>query len=245
MHSEESQELLSLHALDILAPPEAALIEADLAVSPSLASELSQLRSIAHSLAYTPPLFSLDSSLKDRLFQKIKVNNSEESNREFKREESEKVVDRASSEIPPIIPETIPETIHQETYPEIPLEIPPEHSSKYKSPIPLISNWRQQAAQAQWQPFLVEGISLSRLALDRQARRVTYFIRAEAGVKFPNHCHADREEIIMLEGDLTIDGQCYYPGDYIYSAPNSIHQPVTKDGCLAIIRTSLDDQILA
>lgn len=211
MHHEEFHELLALHALDILAPPEAASIETYLATSPSLASELSQLRSIAHTLAYTAPLFPLASSLKERLFQQISSHEVRES---------------------------------QEESPAV-SKIPSEHTPKYKHPISLISSWQQQAAQAQWQLFLVEGIALSRLALDRHTRRVAYFIRAEAGVKFPNHCHADREEIIMLEGDLTIDGQCYYPGDYIYSPPNSIHQPVTKDGYLAIIRTSLDDQILA
>ncbi len=232
MHHEESQELLSLYALDILAPPEATSIEADLAIFPALGSELRQLQAIVHTLAYTTPLVPVASSLKARLFQQIRNHEVQESQAISKKEESRKVVDRVSSEIPEIIPAIIP-------------QISLEHTPKSNFLSPLISSWQQQAAEAQWQPFLVEGITLSRLALDRRARRVTYFIRAEAGVKFPNHCHADKEEIIMLEGDLTIDGQCYYPGDYIYSAPNSIHQPVTKDGCLVIIRTSLDDQILA
>jgi anti-sigma factor ChrR (cupin superfamily) len=63
-------------------------------------------------------------------------------------------------------------------------------------------------------------------------------------VCFPKHQHADNEEIVVLEGDLVIDGQVYHSGDRIYSLPNTVHQPETQTGCLLFVKTSLDDVII-
>jgi len=105
-----------------------------------------------------------------------------------------------------------------------------------------IATWQKQATQVTWQPYL-EGITISRWELDTTPGEVYWFVRLTPGTKFPSHDHAGQEEIIMLEGDLTIEGQVYYPGDYIYSPPGTIHQPETTDGCLVLVRESVAEEI--
>jgi len=69
-------------------------------------------------------------------------------------------------------------------------------------------------------------------------------MRAEAGICLPAHRHAEVEEILILEGDLSIEQNTYGQGDYIRSLPGSLHSPRTTGGCLAFVRTSVDDEWL-
>ena len=101
-----------------------------------------------------------------------------------------------------------------------------------------------QAATVSWQPYSLPGVSVARWELNMEKREVSYFIRATSGVQFYNHRHAGNEEIMVLEGDLVIDGEKYNIGDRIQSSPGSAHQPETYGGCLIFVRTSLDDEII-
>lgn len=103
----------------------------------------------------------------------------------------------------------------------------------------------KRIADLRWKPYLVPGIQVARLHVDKDKREVAYLMRAEAGVCLPAHRHAQVEEILILEGDLSIEQNAYGPGDYIRSLPGSLHSPQTVGGCLAFVRTSLDDQWLA
>lgn len=101
-----------------------------------------------------------------------------------------------------------------------------------------------QAATASWQPYSLPGVTIARYELNMEKREVSFFIRATSGVQFDNHRHAGNEEIMVLEGDVVVDGQKYNIGDRIHSIPGSIHQPETDHGCLIFVKTSLDDEIL-
>lgn len=101
-----------------------------------------------------------------------------------------------------------------------------------------------RAADLRWQPHRVPRVEFAMLHKDQIRREIVCLVRAEAGVCYPLHRHAGAEEIFMLEGDLVINGEVYGVGDYIRSAPNSIHGPHTENGCMFFIRTSLDDEIL-
>jgi anti-sigma factor ChrR (cupin superfamily) len=92
-----------------------------------------------------------------------------------------------------------------------------------------------------WQPHPVPGVSISMLHMDDVTRKFSCLVRCEPGVAYPLHRHAVGEEIFILEGDLIADGVTYLAGDYLYSAADSIHAPSTKDGCMFLARTSLDD----
>ncbi len=188
--------------------------------NPELESELSQWQDVVHSLTYDAPSLPM-ARLQERLFQRI--------NNKYI---SHQYVDNQCVEIEAIKPEEI--------------EIEAIDKNYQNTSLPLsktISTWQKQAATAIWAPY-VDGITISRLDLDLISRQIHCFVRLEPGAKFPRHRHTAPEELLMIEGDLIIADQTYHPGDYIYSPPGSIHQPRTNDGCLVIVRASIDDQIL-
>lgn len=108
-----------------------------------------------------------------------------------------------------------------------------------------ITELLEQSRAAAWKPYTsTPGIEVAMLHLDTERRRVDCFVRSPGQNCFPQHRHADDEEIVVLEGDLMIGGQVYRVGDRIYSQPGTVHQPETLNGCVILVRTSLDDEIL-
>lgn len=103
----------------------------------------------------------------------------------------------------------------------------------------------EQSAGAKWQPYpFASGVEVATLRLDKASRRVDCFIRSLGPVDFPQHRHAGEEEIVVLQGNVEIDGQTYGAGDRIHSFASTVHQPITHTGCTLFLRTSLDDEIL-
>lgn len=95
-----------------------------------------------------------------------------------------------------------------------------------------------------WKPYSVPGIEYRMLHLDRAAREVVMLVRAQSGSEYPRHNHASAEEMFMLRGELRLDGTTYRPGDYIRSAQGSAHGVgETPDGCMFLMRGSLDDLV--
>jgi anti-sigma factor ChrR (cupin superfamily) len=71
-------------------------------------------------------------------------------------------------------------------------------------------------------------------------------IRMEAGAKWVPHRHAGPEQCFVLEGDLFDGESTYYAGDFQCAAPGSVHEAQsTVNGCLLLIVSSLNDQLLA
>lgn len=101
-----------------------------------------------------------------------------------------------------------------------------------------------RAADVKWRSYVIPGVAIAKLYEDSVRREVVCLFRAEPGVRYPAHRHATAEEIFMLEGDLMIDEQVYGKGDYIRSAAGSIHSPSTIGGCMFLMRTSLDNEML-
>jgi anti-sigma factor ChrR (cupin superfamily) len=70
-------------------------------------------------------------------------------------------------------------------------------------------------------------------------------VRADSGALYPSHRHASTEEMFMIQGDLSIGAQEYGVGDYIRSESGTIHPAGrTANGCMFLIRTSIDDETL-
>jgi anti-sigma factor ChrR (cupin superfamily) len=101
-----------------------------------------------------------------------------------------------------------------------------------------------RSQNVKWRKYTVAGISFANLYVDREKREFTCLMRLEAGVEFPLHRHGGVEEVFMLEGDLEVEGELCYPGDYIRSFPNSIHGPVSHNGCLLLVKSSLDNEMI-
>jgi anti-sigma factor ChrR (cupin superfamily) len=101
-----------------------------------------------------------------------------------------------------------------------------------------------RSRDVKWRPYSVPGISICQLYFDKKKRQITCLMRLEPGVTFPLHRLADSEEVFVLEGDLTVEGEVCYQGDYIRSVPGSTHSPVTEGGCLLLIKSSTNNEML-
>ncbi|MEG4579547.1 cupin domain-containing protein [Microcoleus sp. MON1_C5] len=95
----------------------------------------------------------------------------------------------------------------------------------------------------QWKSYGVPGVSFGKLYIDKKKREITCLMRLEPGVTFPMHRHAASEEVLVLEGDLIVEGEICHQGDYIRSVPGSTHSPLTQRGCLLLMKTSLDNEM--
>jgi anti-sigma factor ChrR (cupin superfamily) len=96
-----------------------------------------------------------------------------------------------------------------------------------------------------FEPTDIQGIESKRLYVDAEGRRATMLIRMAAGTSYPAHVHGGDEECYVLSGDLTVGGCTMKPGDYQRALAGSAHPPQsTKEGCLLLIVSSLDDEIL-
>jgi quercetin dioxygenase-like cupin family protein len=93
-----------------------------------------------------------------------------------------------------------------------------------------------------WQAHRIAGVDVAVLYVDAVERMRTMVVKVAAGVTYPRHRHQGAEEIYMLEGELIIDERVYLAGDYIRSAPDSIHAPSTNMSCMFLIRSCIDDE---
>jgi hypothetical protein len=108
-----------------------------------------------------------------------------------------------------------------------------------------LAELREQANTVSWEPLpAAPGALIGKLNIDPDSRQIHCFVRAWGHVKFPTHRHAAIEEIVVLEGDLIINGVIHQRGDRISSQTGTIHQPETLNGCLLFLQTSLDDVFL-
>ncbi|MEG3896826.1 MULTISPECIES: cupin domain-containing protein [unclassified Microcoleus] len=95
-----------------------------------------------------------------------------------------------------------------------------------------------------WKSYGVPGVSFGKLYIDKKKREITCLMRLEPGATFPLHRHAASEEVFVLEGDLIVEGKICHQGDYIRSVPGSIHSSLTRGGCLLLMKTSTDNEML-
>jgi putative transcriptional regulator len=102
-----------------------------------------------------------------------------------------------------------------------------------------------RATQDGFEPTAIPGIAVRRLALDREAGRVTMLVRMAPGTSYPAHRHGGPEECLVLEGDIAFAGCRMQRGDFQRVEQGSVH-PVqsTESGCLLMISSSLSDELL-
>lgn len=117
---------------------------------------------------------------------------------------------------------------------------------------------RRVAAEAGTEPLLdpssnrgpeweeaAPGIFVKILANDFQNNRVSMLVRLAPGTDYPAHCHADVEELHLLDGELFVDERKLYPGDYIYAKAGTVdHRVWSETGCTCVLMTSAKDEIL-
>ena len=129
-------------------------------------------------------------------------------------------------------------------------ELPPTAESVNSKPIvtsPTENNTPSlivRSNEVKWKSYGVPGISIGKLYIDKKKREITCLMRLEPGRTFPLHRHAGSEEVLVLEGDLIVEGEVCHQGDYIRSVPGSTHSSLTQGGCLLLMKTSTDNEML-
>ena len=100
----------------------------------------------------------------------------------------------------------------------------------------------------EWRPLAEEGVAgieVKVLQYDHEARRApTILLKFAPGASYPVHNHPGGEEIFVLEGDLRLGKDHLYAGDYLYTAPGNIHAARSVAGCVALVKTPLEVEIL-
>jgi anti-sigma factor ChrR (cupin superfamily) len=85
---------------------------------------------------------------------------------------------------------------------------------------------------------VVEGVERKMLSSPVPGR-VTFLMRCKPGARFPGHVHADDEECLVLEGDITFDTLTLYAGDYHVAYRDHPHpKATTRGGCLLLMTTA-------
>ena len=93
---------------------------------------------------------------------------------------------------------------------------------------------------------IAPGIGYKPLYRDKARNYDTALIRMDAGARYPSHRHTQVEELFVLSGDLHVEDQVMYAGDYCRANLDSVHQQsFTDGGCLFLMMASPDNQILA
>jgi anti-sigma factor RsiW len=89
---------------------------------------------------------------------------------------------------------------------------------------------------------VASGIFCKLMATDTERHRVSMLVRLLPGVSYPPHTHAGLEELFLLDGELWIDDQKLYPGDYNRAEAGSGDKRVwSETGCTCVLITSTRD----
>lgn len=99
-----------------------------------------------------------------------------------------------------------------------------------------------RSEQLAWRTTEHAGVRVRRLRYDRATRQLTLLMRMEAGCEFPEHDHTGAEDTYVLEGDLQCGSLSLMPGDLYRAAAGSSHERQwTRDGCLVLVMTELNE----
>ena len=80
----------------------------------------------------------------------------------------------------------------------------------------------------------VDRVMLDRLGGERA--RATSLVRYAPGAHFPVHQHPGGEEILVLSGTFSADGEQYPAGSYLRNPPGSSHHPSSSDGAVLFVK---------
>ena len=100
-------------------------------------------------------------------------------------------------------------------------------------------------AEMTWTTAELPGVFLKVLFRDATRGCTTAMVRMTPGTHYPSHRHVGVEELYLLEGDLLVGDIPMQAGDYCRGEAGSVHQSLaTRNGCLFVVASSDDDQLL-
>jgi len=75
---------------------------------------------------------------------------------------------------------------------------------------------------------LMPGVDAKLLHLDQERKTATLLARIGPGIVYPGHHHSGSEECYVISGDVIIQGQHLYAGDFHHADAGSEHDPLTS-----------------
>ena len=93
-----------------------------------------------------------------------------------------------------------------------------------------------RADEGNWRETGMHGITFKKLYSDKTSGLVTALVRFEPGASIPAHRHLQREQCLIIEGDVEHDGHEYGPGDFTWAEAGTIDPTLTsRNGALVLI----------
>jgi anti-sigma factor ChrR (cupin superfamily) len=93
--------------------------------------------------------------------------------------------------------------------------------------------------QIQWRPTGLPGIRQCVLLADKKGNRRSVLYDIRPGTHLPDHAHAGIEEVMVLEGDLSVGNVKLGPRDYFCAQPDARHGELRSEtGCIALVFSS-------
>jgi len=90
-----------------------------------------------------------------------------------------------------------------------------------------------------WKEGPLPGIHIKKIHRDEKRRTQSFLLRMEPGSQYPDHGHSFIEEIYVIEGSFSVEGQVLRAGDYCRSEPGTAdHGIVSSEGALFLVSLS-------
>jgi anti-sigma factor ChrR (cupin superfamily) len=86
-----------------------------------------------------------------------------------------------------------------------------------------------------WRESPYEGVRWKKLRFDPRTGESTVMLRFEPGAAYGMHRHPGGEQYYVLEGSLEDGGERYGAGTFVHHAPDSVHRPSSREGCLLLV----------
>ena len=83
----------------------------------------------------------------------------------------------------------------------------------------------KKAAEREWKPAGPDGVERS-LFRNNDAGGRSSVVRLKKGARVPRHAHHGNEEVVVLEGIVTISGVEMRAGDYLYTEAGEEHDVI-------------------
>ena len=94
-----------------------------------------------------------------------------------------------------------------------------------------------KTSQSEWLPS--PSPNIFRIPLEREEKEsghTTSVVRYLADSSFSSHSHPLGEEIFVLDGVFSDESGDYPKGTYLRNPPGSSHSPLSKEGCLLLVK---------
>jgi quercetin dioxygenase-like cupin family protein len=69
-------------------------------------------------------------------------------------------------------------------------------------------------------------------------------VRLKKGARYPQHAHNGTEEVVVLEGRVSIGGEDLDAGDYLFTAPGEEHDVVAVSDALIFVSSQKETPVV-